>query len=169
MLIKAGDLKFNPLDGIATAPPATWNGAHVGVQLAEAFRTLAAMPACRASASGFWPAYTHDWQDLLAQQEAEADDKARANAQANRIRIAPSIEAVSRMETAIYWPARYLAPQSPDMARAVNAVACAIAFERDASWVARRYGGNVRQWQRDYVDGCIVIAVKLVRDCVAVF
>ena len=36
-----------------------------------------------------WPEYAHDWADLLAQQEADAEQKQRDQHEANRTRVRP--------------------------------------------------------------------------------
>lgn len=55
-----------------------------------------------------WPAYAWDWADLLAQEEADEQQK-QSDAQAqNRTRLLPSSVGIMRMETAMVWPARGL-------------------------------------------------------------
>jgi hypothetical protein len=63
-----------------------------------------------------WPAYIHDWADLLAQQEADEADKDRAHREQNRTRLRPSSIEIARMEQAVCWPARYL-PEIPQLVR----------------------------------------------------
>jgi hypothetical protein len=36
---------------------------------------------------GHWPGYAHDWADLLAQQEADAEQRQRDQREANRTRV----------------------------------------------------------------------------------
>jgi hypothetical protein len=84
---------WHPLDH-RPAPdyvPARWDGPHVGKRLVEGLRTLMLMPMPRGPrASGsHWPAYGHDWADLLAQQEADAEQKQRDQREANRTRLRP--------------------------------------------------------------------------------
>jgi hypothetical protein len=55
-----------------------------------------------------WPAYAHDWADLLAQQEADEEQKMRAQREQNRTRLRPSSVEIMRMEQSIRWPLQYL-------------------------------------------------------------
>jgi hypothetical protein len=88
--------------------PERWDGPHVGKRLAEGLRTLALMPLPRGQRpfGSHWPAYAHDWADLLAQQEADAEQKQRDQREANRTRVRPLSVEIAHMEQAIYWPAR---------------------------------------------------------------
>jgi hypothetical protein len=81
----------HPLDG-GPAPeyvPACWDGPHVGKRLVDGLRTLMLMPMPRGprSSGSHWPAYAHDWADLLAQQEADAEQRQRDQREANRTRV----------------------------------------------------------------------------------
>jgi hypothetical protein len=171
LLIKRDDLKFNPLEDVVMediAPP-TWNGPHAGKRIAEAFATLIQLPTTGLrSASGYWPAYSYEWEDLLAQQEQAEEEKTRERHQQNRSRVSPDIQQVSRMERALYWPVRYLW-DAPTLTRAVNAVSFARAIDRDIGWVAKRHGGNAEVWQQRHWKGCEFIARGLIADKVAVF
>ena len=62
-----------------------------------------------------------DWADLLAQQEADAEQKQLDQREANRTRLRPSSVEIMRMEQAIVWPARYLR-EFPQLLRTVQAV-----------------------------------------------
>ena len=70
---------WHPLDH-RPAPdyvPACWDGPHVGKRLVEGLRTLMLMPMPRGPRAfgSHWPTYAHDWVDLLAQQEADEEQK----------------------------------------------------------------------------------------------
>jgi hypothetical protein len=84
---------WHPLDHRAAPDyvPACWDGPHVGKRLAEGLRTLMLMPMPRGPrASGsHWPAYAHDWTDLLAQREADQEQKQLDQREANRTRLRP--------------------------------------------------------------------------------
>jgi hypothetical protein len=54
----------------------------------------------------------------------------------NRIRLLPSLRAISEMETAIVWPAEYLG-RRPDLLRAVNAVVFAHSLDRGGGQARR--------------------------------
>ena len=87
------DDTWHPLDG-GPAPeyvPERWDGPHVGKRLVEGLRTLMLMPRVLGprATGGHWPAYAHDWADLLAQQEADAEQKQRDQREANRTRVRP--------------------------------------------------------------------------------
>ena len=108
--------------------PTTWTGPHVGRRLTEGMRTLAELPMSSVRGYAAWPAYSYEWDDLLAQQaQGELE---RTQALQNRIRLLPSSREVQRMEQAIIWPAQFLARLTPILV-AVNAVALAHAFDRD--------------------------------------
>jgi hypothetical protein len=165
------DLKFNPLeDGeLDDRPPAVWNGPHVGRRIADAFEALASIPSHMARKSGLWPAYPYEFEDLLAQQEAEQRTPTSR-------RMQPTLEQITRMEAALCWPAHYLAKEPPLSMVAVNALARERARGGDASTLTRRralpfIGGTstARQWQILHDDGCDVIARGLIRDRVRVF
>ena len=158
------DLKFNALEdgALDDRPPAVWNGPHVGRRIADAFETLASTPNRLARKSGLWPAYPYEFEDLLAQQEAEQlSPRPR--------RLAPTLEQITRMEAALCWPAHYLAKRLPEM-RAVNALARERARGGDSSTLSRRRRYHTaREWQQLHDDGCDLIARGLIRDRVRVF
>ncbi len=164
-------LKFNPLED-GTMPevvPTMWCGSHVGVRISEAFATLMRLPGgMRRASFGYWPAYSHTWEDMLSQLEQAVEEQAREQRIQNRSRSSPSIEDVSRMERALYWPMHYLG-RVPLLVRAVNAMAFAHALERDCVWLARKRGGDPDLWQRKHWAGTELIARGLIRDKVAVF
>lgn len=168
-LIKADARKFNPLETVDDAPPATWIGSHVGQRMSDAFETLLRLPTTGGSASsGFWPAYDYEYEDLLAQQQQAEDEKRQDQQQRNRVRLSPSVEQITQMERTLYWPARYLAT-APWLMRAVNAVSLTRALDRDIRWLARKRGGKASLWVARHHDGCEVIAFGLIRDKVSVF
>lgn len=119
--------------------PPSWTGPHVGLRLVQAMKTLRLMPAARGPQAfgNCWPAYMHEWEDLLAQQGAELDEKQKAEQAQNRTRVLPSAVEISRMESAIAWPARYLAGR-PKLMRVVGVVAAGRAIDRDIASIARR-------------------------------
>ena len=93
---------FNPLEDLdddELAPP-IWSGPHVGKRMAEAMQTLrmlpmAGMAGCRSS----WPSYAYSFADLIGQQEQGELEKTQR--MQNRVRVLPSLSAISRMEIAI--------------------------------------------------------------------
>src|ERR1700719_2748992 len=68
--------------------------------------------------------------DLLAQQEADQEQKQLDQREANRTRLRPSLVEIARMQQSICWPARYLR-QFPELVSAVQAVAVARSRDRD--------------------------------------
>jgi hypothetical protein len=135
--------------------PSTWNGPHVGRRMCEAMQTLALLPMGSGSGHAAWPAYSYEWDDLLAQQaQGELE---RTQQLQNRIRLLPSSRDVQRMEVAICWPAEYLARLS-HLLRAVNGVALAHSLERDAGWIAAKRGGYADTWRERHDQGCSIIA-----------
>jgi hypothetical protein len=114
------------------------------------------------------PRYAYDWSDLLAQEEADQEQKDLAHRDQNRTRLRPSSIEIMRMEQSISWPARYLA-QFPQLVRTVQAVAVAKMRDRDVEDAARKLrlpGRVVRRW---HGEGCDLIAKGLVRDKIRVF
>jgi hypothetical protein len=105
---------------------------------------------------------------LLAQQQADEQQKADDVRARNRIRIIPSSTEIQCMETAIIWPARYLTA-IPQLLRVVQAVARGRALDREMPHIARRLrlpGRLVRRWNREGLD---TIAYGLRRDNVRIF
>jgi hypothetical protein len=94
---------------------------------------------------------------LAQQQQGELE---RTQQQQNRIRLLPSLRAISEMEQAICWPAQYLG-RLPDLLRAVNAVALAHSLNRDAGWVSVKRGGYGDTWRQRHDAGCSIIAQGL--------
>jgi hypothetical protein len=122
----------------------------------------------RAPPAVIWPSYGHDWADLLAQQEADAEQKQRDQREANRTRVRPSSIEIAHMEQAICWPARYF-HSLPQLVRAVQAVAAGRARDRDMEHAARRLrlpGRVVRRWNSEGLD---LIARGLRSDRVRIF
>ena len=153
------------LELLDDAPP-QWTGPHVGRRLCEAMRTLKELPMGNGGGSSCWPAYSYTFDDLLAQQaQGELE---RTQQLQNRIRLLPSLRAISEMETAIVWPAEYLG-RLPDLLRAVNAVALAHSLDRDSGWVAAKRGGYGDTWRQRHDAGCSLIAQGLRAGRVPVF
>jgi hypothetical protein len=75
---------WHPLDGVPAPEyvPPTWDAPHVGRRLVDGLRTLMLMPRVRGPQAfgNAWPEYAHDWADLLAQQEADAEQKSATSA-----------------------------------------------------------------------------------------
>ncbi|WP_166304242.1 hypothetical protein [Bradyrhizobium sp. 2S1] len=168
-VVRREPLKFNPLEDavMEDIPPTIWDGPHVGKRLSEAMRTLRMLPMqAVAGYGGSWPAYSYEFEDLLAQQEQGELEKTQR--MQNRTRIMPSYSDVTRMEAAIVWPARYL-NGARHLMRAVNAVAMAHSLERDAGWVAVKRGGYADTWRANHDRGCDVIAAGLRAEMVPVF
>jgi hypothetical protein len=168
-VVRREPLKFNPLEDavMEDSPPTIWDGPHVGKRLSEAMRTLRMLPMQAVAGYGrSWPAYSYEFEDLLAQQEQGELEKTQR--MQNRTRIMPSYSDVTRMEAAIVWPARYL-NDARHLVRAVNAVAMAHSLERDAGWVAVKRGGYADTWRANHDRGCDVIAAGLRAEMVPVF
>ena len=168
VLLKADE--WHPLDGVPAPEyiPDHWDGIHAGVRLVEAFRTLSRLPVPMSRKSGIWPEYRHEWADLLAREEADADLKAQDAFGRNRARIMPSHEDVSRMEAAIAWPARYLGNR-PMAAIVVQRVAVLRARDLDLDEIARRLKRVPVLLRLVNRSGLDQIASGLRRDAIAVF
>ena len=161
---------WHPLDG-TPAPeyvPEHWTGPHVGLRLVQAFKTLANMPdAGSGSSHGFWPVYFYEWDDLLAQEERDAQSKTDAASALNRAKIKPSAQDVSRMEQAISWPGRYCL--SVPCARIVQRVAFYRSRDMDMHQLARRMKQDPKTLRKRNRVGLDIIAAGLRRDKVRVF
>jgi hypothetical protein len=147
--------------------PTAWNGAHVAVRLTEAFVTVLKMPGGRKGYRSLWPAYMYEFDDLVAQ--AEQGELERTMNTQNRVKVAPSTQEITRMETATYWPMQHLHAQHPQLCEAVNMIALAHALGFDAGWVARKRGRYAGTWRQRHDRGCQIIAAGLVGNKVAVF
>lgn len=136
----AGDA-WHPLDAVPPPEyiPPVWIGPHAGLRLVEAFKTLSRMPMGNRSAkSGIWPPYRHEWEDLLAQVNADAIVREQDARDQNRARLMPTAEDISRMERAIVWPARYLGHR-PVVSRIVLRLASYRALRgNDLDYLARK-------------------------------
>jgi hypothetical protein len=170
-LIPAHD-GWNPLDDVAAPEfvPEHWIGAHVGLRLVEAFKTLALLPGVPGPRifGNSWPLYAFDWSDLLAQETAERDAKEARAAESNRVRLQPSARDVGRMEVALLWPGHYLASR-PLILRMVQSVALWRARGLELDRIARRLKKPAATVRRQNRDGLDAIAAGLHRDWVAVF
>ena len=161
---------WHPLDG-KPAPeyvPEVWTGPHVGLRMVEAFKTLTSMPTTGGGGSGgFWPAYFYEWDDLLAQEESDAQSKDNVASTINRAKIRPSAQDVSRMEQAISWPGRYCSQIS--IARIVQRVAFYRSRDMDMQVVSRKMKQDHKFLRTRNREGLDLIAVGLRRDKVRVF
>lgn len=168
-------LRFNPLDDPPDFDlldlPQKWTGEHCALRLCEGFKTLRQLPMKRGAPAEFgnaWPAYSYEWQDLLAQAEGEAEALRATQREQNRVRIPPSLREVTRCEAVIGWGAHYLAALE-DLCKATNMVAIAHSLGRDAGWVAVKRGGYADTWRHRHDKGCSIIAAGLIKDRISVF
>jgi hypothetical protein len=110
----------------------------------------------------------YDWADLLAQQEADAEQKQLDQREANRTRLRPSSIEIAHMEQSIRWPLIYLR-EIPQLVRTVQAVAVARSRDRNMEDAARRLqlpGRLVRRWNG---EGLSMIAIGLRHDRTRIF
>jgi hypothetical protein len=89
--------------------------------------------------------------------------------EANRTRVLPSAQEISRMELAIDWPLQFL--NEPRHVLIVNVCARVASFDGDlAREIKRRnYGGDAEQWQQMNWQFCDSIADQLISERVMVF
>lgn len=168
LLIKRAEqpLQFNPVDLDEDIPPSTWCGPHVGKRMVEAMIVLRSLPSGGGGGSSAWPVYIYEFDDLVAQKEqGELEQTQKLQ---NRTRVSPSFNEITRMETAIWWPARYLM-MLPHLLIAVNAVALAHSLDRPAEWVTKKRGGDPDTWRRRHDQGCDLISDGLIAERVPVF
>ena len=79
----------------------------------------------------------------------------------------PSAAVISHMETALWWPAKYLGAK-PELREAVNMIGLAHSLDLDAGWVAKKRGGYADTWRERHDHGCELIARSLERDRVRI-
>lgn len=161
---------WHPLEG-GRAPeyiPPHWDGVHVGLRLADAFRTLAQLPGTGGpGALGYWPQYLYEWDDLVAQRgadQATIDEDERSR---NRTKLRPTAHAISQMESAISWPGRYITEDG--LARTVQQIAYARSRDVDMRHVARKMKFDPKRLRERNSIGLDLIAKGLVRDAVRVY
>jgi hypothetical protein len=166
LLIPADD-RWYPLEYISAAEyvPPVWIGAHVGLRLTQAFKTLAAMPAASgpSSKSGYWPSHPMEWIDTKAKEHEWLNDyeqQREAARQWARTRHRATPEEVGRME--------YL-NQRPLVMRLVQQVAWSRARGIETDKIAHRLGKPAVTVRRINRAGLDAIAAGLRRDGVAVF
>jgi hypothetical protein len=175
VLIPIGE-KWNPLESVGTAPeyiPPTWDGPHTSIRLIRAFKTLSAIPVANGPGfkSSWWPHAPMEWIDIKAKEHEYLNDFDQAREAARqwaRTRHRASPEEISRMETALSWPAHYLRTR-PLVMRVVQTVARfrSIGYESDKiAHRLRKPPATVRRINRAGLDA---IAAGLRRDDVAVF
>jgi hypothetical protein len=102
---------WHPLDGVAAPEyvPPSWNGAHVGMRLTDAWRTLIRMPLGDFGPRTFqhcWPAYRVEWDDLM--EMIGAGELEAFQREQNRTREYPSAKQIAEMDRAFGWPGTYL-------------------------------------------------------------
>ena len=174
LLIPADD-RWNPLEHVTAAEyiPPTWIGAHAGLRLVEAFKTLSQMPAPGgpSSKSGYWPSHPMEWIDIKAKEHEYLNDFDQAREAARqwaRTRHRATPEEVGRMEAALSWPARYL-NQRPLVMRLVQQVAWSRARGIETDKISQRLHKPAATVRRINRAGLDAIAAGLRRDDVAVF
>jgi hypothetical protein len=148
-----------------------WIGPHVAVRLVEAFRVLQRlqMNGHPREFGSSWPTYEREFTDLAKytdQEEWKADR--RQEIWYRWARSIPSAEEIGRMETAIVWPARYLA-STPQLLRTVGVAVVMKARHRSLRAVAKRLDVPGRLCRRWYHEGLDQIAAGLLCDGVRVF
>ena len=161
---------WSPLDGVPMPEyiPDFWIGPHCGLRMIEAFKCLSNMPGGHGGGTGkgYWPDYWHDWADLLAQNESDANEKDERVREQNRARISPSAQDISRMEIVISWGARYLLPADAVL---VQRVALMRSQDRDLEAISHRLRRVPKELRRSNRLGLDLIATGLRIDAVAVF
>jgi hypothetical protein len=158
-------LAFNerpPYALLDDAPP-QWTGPHVGRRLCEAMQTLKELPMGNGGGHSCWPAYSYTFEDLVWQQEQ--GELERTQQQQNRIRLMPSLRAISGMETAIVWPAEYLglpiccAPSTRSRSP-IRSTAIAAGWRPSAAAMATRGGSVTTPAARSLRWACAVAACR---------
>jgi hypothetical protein len=160
-------IDFNPLDrDDDDAPPSVWTGPHVSRRIVEAMMVLRLLPSGGGGGSSAWPVYQYEFDDLVAQRaqyQLELTQKMQ-----NRARVSPSLNEITRMEAAIWWPMRYLRSRE-HLLKAVNWISFAHSLDRDAGWVVTKLGGYADTWRRNNDAGCEIISDGLIKERELVF
>jgi hypothetical protein len=164
---------WHPLDGVPAPDyvPPFWDGPHVSKRLIEALRTLTKlpMPGGPQKYGNGWPGMVIEFHELSQYADDEAwktERRAEWNSRASKSR--PSSTEITRMETAITWPARYLG-ELPQLLRAVRVATLCRMSDQDLDRAAHRVQlppRLLRRWSREGLD---IIAAGLRRDHVRVF
>jgi hypothetical protein len=155
------DLKQRP------CAPKDWTWDHIMERMEEGFRTLRRVPASTGPRGhrNSMPRYDYDHGDLNAQLETyEIERLAKLR---NRVRLRPSPDEISRMEQAIWWPAKYLF-DAENLARAVNLSAMWAAGNADVDKGLRRIKTTRREFNARKLRGLCIIARGLARDRVPI-
>lgn len=101
-------MQHDPLRPYET--PSSWTADHVMLRLIWAFDTLRKLR-FRTGPGGYgrgWPAYVHEYKDLLAQEQSLEAERKRRKYQDRDPILPPSQHDVSLMEEAFGWPLKYL-------------------------------------------------------------
>jgi hypothetical protein len=109
-----------------------------------------------------WPTILHEYSDRAAYED---DPVWKGAGEANWSRPRPSSVEITRMETAVARPGRYLG-HVPQLLRTVQAVALAIEISPHAARKLRLPGRLARRWNSEGLD---LIAAGLRCEAVAVF
>jgi hypothetical protein len=147
--------------------PRDWSWSHIIERMEEAFRTLRRLPAPTGPRGhrNSMPTYDYDRGDLNAQLETyEVERLAKLR---NRVHLRPPSDEISRMEQAIWWPAKYLSG-AEDLARAVNLSAMWAAMDMDVDKGLRRIKTTRRLFNDRKLRGLCIIARGLTRDRVPI-
>lgn len=128
--------------------PLIWNPEHVGRRLVHAMRVVRALPDTSkpGSGNGFWPEYTYEWGDLLAQQQTEEIEKKAGQAARNHVRFVPSPVDISHMELLLFRVVPHVAKQSAVVSRAMLGWAMAREKRMDMSVIHRRLDVGKRKF-----------------------
>ena len=163
---------WHPLDGVSAPEiiPLQWTGPHVALRLTDAWRILSRMPWRSPYPRAFgrwWPPYRVEWVDLMSM--LGGGELEQLQREANRTKVLPSAQDISRMELAIDWPMQFLA--EPRHVLIVNVCARVASFDGDlAREIKRRnYGGDAEQWQQLNWQFCDSIADQLIGRRIMVF
>jgi hypothetical protein len=147
--------------------PKDWSWTHITERMEEAFRTLRRMPT-PTGPRGYrnsMPRYDYDRGDLNGQQETyELERMAKLR---NRVRLHPPPDEITRMEEAMWWPAKYLL-DAEDLARAVNLSAMWAAMDADVDEGLRRIKTTRHAFNERKLRGLCIIARGLARDRVLI-
>jgi hypothetical protein len=141
--------------------PEVWSWIYVMRRLEEGFRTLRRVPMSTGPRgyTNTMPYYVYDRADQNAQLETcELERMAKLR---NRSRLRPPPDAVTRMEEALWWPAKYLW-DAERLARAVNLAAMWAATGTDIDEALRRIETTRREFNVRKLRGLCTITQGLI-------
>jgi hypothetical protein len=163
---------WSPLDG--TPPPAyvptAWTVEHVGLRLVTAYSTITgprwSVTGREGTQMGIWPAYQHDWADMVNWDAGEWRARPWEKWQKIKPRLTP--REMRLVDQALHWPLRYLRNQPTRYARALSIWLVAKNSRHTIGRMVRKSRISLATHKRDRRCALDIISEGLTRDRVPV-